>query len=129
MDGKTIGWIILGVGVLALGAFGVKVYVDRKNDEEMLRGLEEEYQQRKALQNGADEKTLYAPIGSAAEEAKIKEEANDETTEEEIDLGEELDLRIDDEEEDNSSATIDEKAKKVRKKGKQTLAKAQEMLG
>lgn len=129
MDGKTIGWIILGVGVLALGAFGVKVYVDRKNDEEMLRGLEEEYQQRKALQNGADEKTLYALIGSAAEEAKTKEEANEETTEEEIDLGEELDLRIDDEEEDDSSAKIDEKAEKARKKGKQTLRKAQEMLG
>lgn len=129
MDGKTIGWIILGVGVLALGAFGVKVYIDRKNDEEMLRGLEEEYQQRKALQNGADEKTLYALVSSAAEEAKIKEEASEETTEEEIDLGEELDLRIDDEEEDDSSAKIDEKAEKARKKGKQTLRKAQEMLG
>lgn len=124
MDGKTIGWIILGVGVLALGALGVKVIIDRKNDEDMLRELEEEYQQ-KQNQKKLEEVKIYELAA-----AKQNELNKDDTTEDDdIDLGDELDLRIDDEDEDDSSAKIDEKAEKARKKGKQTLAKAQEMLG
>lgn len=120
MNGKTIGWIIFGVAALALGAFGVKVIIDRKNDEEMLRGLEEEYQQRKALQSGADEKTLYALVSSTAEEAKTKEEASEENTGEEIDLGEELDLRIDDEEDGETEQPADTNRKKGAKSTKKT---------
>lgn len=124
MDGKTIGWIILGVGVLALGALGVKVIIDRKNDEDMLRELEEEYQQ-KQNQKKLEEVKIYELAA-----AKQDELNKDDTTEDDdIDLGNELDLRIDDEDEDDSSAKIDEKAEKARKKGKQTLAKAQAALG
>ena len=124
MDGKTIGWIILGVGVLALGALGVKVIVDRKNDEEMLRELEEEYQQ-KQNQKKLEEAKIYELV--AAQQDNLDK---DNTTEDDdIDLGNELDLRIDDEDEADSSTKIDEKAEKARKKGKQALKKAQEMLG
>lgn len=124
MDGKTIGWIILGVGVLALGALGVKVIIDRKNDEEMLRELEEEYQQ-KQNQKKLEEAKIYELV--AAQQDNLDK---DNTTEDDdIDLGNELDLRIDDEDEADSSTKIDEKAEKARKKGKQALKKAQEMLG
>lgn len=122
MDGKTIGWIILGVGVLALGALGVKVIIDRKNDEEMLRELEEEYQQ-KQNQKKLEEAKIYELV--AAQQDNLDK---DNTTEDDdIDLGNELDLRIDDE--DDTPAEINTKAEKVRKKGKQTLAKAQAALG
>lgn len=124
MDGKTIGWIILGVGVLALGALGVKVIIDRKNDEDMLRELEEEYQQ-KQNQKKLEEAKIYELV--AAQQDNLDK---DNTTEDDdIDLGNELDLRIDDEDEDDFSTKIDEKAEKARKKGKQALKKAQEMLG
>ena len=122
MDGKTIGWIILGVGVLALGALGVKVIIDRKNDEEMLRELEEEYQQKQNQKKLEDAK-IYELV--AAQQDNLDK---DNTTEDDdIDLGNELDLRIDDE--DDTPTEIDTKVEKVRKKGKQTLAKAQAALG
>lgn len=122
MDGKTIGWIILGVGVLALGALGVKVIIDRKNDEEMLRELEEEYQQKQNQKKLEDAK-IYELV--AAQQDNLD---RDNTTEDDdIDLGNELDLRIDDE--DDTPTETDTKAEKVRKKGKQTLAKAQAALG
>lgn len=124
MDGKTIGWIILGVGVLALGALGVKVIIDRKNDEDMLRELEEEYQQ-KQNQKKLEEVKIYEL--AAAKQDKL--DKDDTTEDDDIDLGDELDLRIDDEDEADSSTKIDEKAEKARKKGKQALKKAQEMLG
>ena len=117
MDGKTIGWIILGVGVLALGALGVKVIIDRKNDEEMLRELEEEYQQ-KQNQKKLEEAKIYELV--AAQQDNLDK---DNTTEDDdIDLGNELDLRIDDE--DDTPAEINTKAEKAAINFSQTLQEA-----
>ena len=124
---KWVGWLVLGVGVAVAGLFGVKIYVDRKNEEKLLRELDREYERRI---NG--EKEDGAEIYRRNKKGKTTEDKLIEQLDKEgFDLGEPMDLRIDDDEDltQKSEKVDEEKVNQVIRNANKTLKKAKKALG
>ena len=122
---SKIGWILLGIGVLVIGGATVKVIVDRNNEEKMLMELEKEYQERNS-QKKLDEGKIYRL--EDAKQERLAEKIDEQLDDDGLDLTQDLDLRIDEDEEEKWKKN-NEKADAVLKQGMATMRKAQAALG
>ena len=122
---SKIGWILLGIGVLVIGGATVKVIVDRNNEEKMLMELEKEYKERNS-QKKLDEGKIYRL--EDAKQERLAEKIDEQLDDDGLDLTQDLDLRIDEDEEEKWKKN-NEKADAVLKQGMATMRKAQAALG
>lgn len=93
MNGKVIGGILIGVGVIVAGIFGVKIYIEHKQDEEMYAQLEKEYKER-GIDKFQEEINIYKLNHGMDETTEDKLNGNENFDMAEIDK---MDLSIGDE--------------------------------